>query len=446
MNILFILTDQQHRDALGCMGNPDVDTPHLDRLAESGILFRRCYSNDPVCGPYRGSLLTGQYTSRCGVIRNGQRLPVGTPTFAEAFNQAGYHTAWVGKWHLGANGNEPIPPDLQGGFQRFFGYQCYNDFYQNIWFYDHFGKRHEKSGHRTEATTNLAMEQVDDIAKAQKPFLLMVSYQAPHYPVQPAAEYAAMYKGREIHHRPNCQRETDPYTPTNSPPSPRPFEQDPTYKSYGGNLDEYIRLYNAMCTQIDTNVGRLLEHLQQLGLAEDTAIIFTSDHGDMQGSHGRTNKCLPYEESAGVPLIIHLPGTGGGRVTDHLVSGIDFMPTCIELAGIDPVPGVDGKSIAGFLNAEADTTRDAVFSERGDAWCMIVQDGWKLAAHRQEEGLVPMLMTHLDKDPYELRNRSQDPEVAELRHRLLAKLHAWDQDVRSGDTGSASQIASERML
>lgn len=429
MNILFIFSDQQQRDALGCMGNPNVDTPRLDRLAKQGALFRRCYSNDPVCGPFRGSLLTGQYTSRCGVTRNGAPLPAGTPTFADGFRGAGYATSWVGKWHLGGSGNGPIARELQGGFERFIGYQCYNAFEKDVCFYDREGAEHRFDGrHRTEVTTDLALEELDLLAADERPFLMMMSYQAPHYPEQPAEAYERMYRNRDISRRPNC-RDIDPYTPTYSPPSPQPKENDPDYRRYGNDLDEYIRLYNAMCTQIDDNVGRLLEALDRLGLAEDTLVVYTSDHGDMQGSHGLKNKCLPHEESAGIPLIVRAPGMEGGRVCDGLVSGIDFMPTCLDMAGIGPVEGVDGKSFAPWLRGERDTTMEEIFSERGD-WCMIVREGWKLVAERGEAGLTPTMMTHVDEDPYELRDRVEDGGVAELRRDLLARLEAWDREVR----------------
>lgn len=429
-NILFIFTDQQHRYALGCMGNSNVETPNLDRLAERGVLFRRCYSNDPVCGPFRGSLLTGQYTSRCGVHGNGCPLPEGTTTFADAFNAGGYNTAWVGKWHLGGNGNCPIPVSLRGGFQRFKGYQCYNGFYKDVCFYDEQDKEHRYDYHRTDVTTDIAISELELLAGKKDPFMLMMSYQAPHYPEQPAPEYEAMYRGRKIIRRPNCQ-DINPFTPTVSPRSPRPVELDPDFQRYGNNLDEYIRLYNAMCTQIDANVGRLIKALERLHIADNTIIVFTSDHGDMQGSHGLKNKCLPHEESAGIPLIVYAPGLPGGRVTDALVSGIDLMPTCLDLAGIDPVESVDGRSVAGFLRGDTDKTCDAVFSERGD-WCMIVKDGWKLAAERQDDGLAPTMMTHLDQDPYELSNRVEDLTVVERRSAMLEELAAWDREVRRG--------------
>ncbi|MFW6286452.1 MAG: sulfatase [Candidatus Sumerlaeota bacterium] len=428
MNLLFIFTDQQQRYALGCMGNPNIETPNLDRLAGKGVLFTQCYSNDPVCGPFRGSLMTGQYTSRCGVTRNGAPLPGGVTTFAEAFNAAGYQTSWVGKWHLGGGGNGPIPEELRGGFQNFIGYQCYNGFYDNVCFYDEEGEEHRFDKHRTDVTTDLAIERLEAMAAGEKPFMLMMSYQAPHYPEQPAPEYAILYKDKEIHHRPNV-REVDPYTQTYSPPSPKPAENDPDYQRYGANLDEYIRLYNAMCTQIDANVGRLIDTLDRLGVSDETMIFFTSDHGDMQGSHGLKNKCLPYEESAGIPFIAYVPGLPGGRVSDALVSGIDMMPTCLELAGLPPVESVDGWSFAPLLRGETEEACEEIFSERSN-WCMIVRDGWKLAADREEDGLNPTLLIHLEDDPYELENRVDDSDCEAVREDLLERLEAWDREVR----------------
>ena len=208
-----------------------------------------------------------------------------------------------------------------------------------------------------------------------------------------------------------------------------PLKNDPNFQRYGNNLNEYIRLYNAMCTQIDANIGRLLDTLERLGISDNTMVVFTSDHGDMQGSHGLKNKCLPHEESSGIPLIMYVPGLPGARITDGLVSGIDLMPTCLELAGIDPVPSVDGQSIAPYLRGETEKTCDAVFSERTN-WCMIVKDGWKLAAERQDDGLASSLMTHLDEDPYELLNRVEDPAVSERRRELLVELASWDDGVR----------------
>lgn len=427
MNFLFILTDQQNRDALSCMGNPNLETPNLDRLAARGTLHRRCYSPNPVCGPYRGTLLTGQYTSTCGVRNNGNPLPTDRTTFAEAFNQAGYETCWIGKWHLGANGNQCVPTHLRGGFKQFVGYQCCNGFYENVSFFDEANTEYRHEAHRTEVATDYAEARLVRMADQGAPFMMVASYQSPHYPEQPSPQYDRMYRGRKIIRRPNCQ-DIDPYTPTLSPPSPKPFERDPDYRRYGEDLDEYIRLYNAMCTQIDANVGRLLDRLEALGLADDTVILFTSDHGDLQGSHGLKNKCLPHEESAGVPLITYVPGNPEGAISDELISGIDFMPTFLDLAGIKIPDTVQGVSHAAQFKGQTAPETKAIFSENfqsKDSWCMMVKGEWKLAAHYTDEGLVPMLMTNLTEDPYEMKNLATDEQFAQIRSELLGELKQW---------------------
>ena len=429
MNLLFIFSDQQNRYALSCMDNPNLETPNLDHLAEKGILFRRCYSNNPICGPFRGSLMTGQYTSRCGVMKNGDPLPSDVKTFAEAFNDAGYETSWVGKWHLGGNGNGPIAEDLRGGFKNFIGYQCYNGYYDDVCFYDESNREHRFEKHRTEVTTDLAIDQLEALTQSSKPFMMMMSYQAPHYPEQPAPEYMEQYRNRKITRRPNCQ-DIDPFTPTFSPPGIEPPEKDPAYQCYGNNLDEYIRRYNAMCTQIDTNIGRLFDNLERLGAADNTMIFFTSDHGDMQGSHGLKNKCLPYEESTGIPLIAYVPGLQGGRISDALVSGIDMMPTCLDLAGLPRVDSVDGKSFASLIRGETENANEAVFSEYNE-WCMMVKGPWKLVAERKKNGLAPTLMIDLYEDPYEINNLVEDISMADLRKDLLSELELWDKDIRN---------------
>lgn len=429
MNILLIFTDQQQRYALGCMDNPNVITPNLDSLASRGVLFRRCYSNDPICGPYRGTLLTGQYSSRCGVIDNAWPLPADTTTLADAFNAGGYQTCFVGKWHLGGDGNRPIAKALQGGFQRFRGYQCYNGFQENVVFTDgrEVVKHYRK--HRTDAATDIAIEQIREMSREARPWMLTLAYQAPHYPEQPSDEYARMYAGRDVVRRPNT-REVDPFTRTWNPPSAWPPDDDPEYRRYGNDLDEYLRLYWAMCSQVDANVARLLATLEELGVADDTVVIYTSDHGDMQGSHGLKNKGYPHEESAGVPLIVHVPGAPAARVSDALVTGIDIMPTMLDLANLPACESVDGVSFAPLLRGENQTLIGPVFSER-NTWCMVCRGDWKLAADRNEDGsLTPTLMTNLRTDPYELTNRADDAAVAAERASLLETLDRWNRTVR----------------
>ncbi len=419
-NILFIFTDQQHRYALGCIGTPDIQTPHLDALAGEGVLFRNAYSACPICSPFRVNLFSGMYASQTGAFRNGCRIPEDCTPLAETLNQAGYQTSYVGKWHIGATGNRPIPEELQGGFQHFLGYQCYNGFYGDVVFYDKEGEAHEYEGHRSDVTTKLAIEQLEALAKEtpSKPFALFVSYQAPHYPVQPAPEYAAMYEGVDIQRRINSQ-EIDPYTGTHSPPSPKPPELDPDFQRYGNDLGEYLRLYYAMVSQVDAGIGRLLKTIDRLGLTENTVVIFTSDHGDMQGSHGLKNKSKPQEESTGIPLIVSVPGGARGLVTEALVSGVDLYPTLVDYAGLTPPENLPGISFAPLTMREPQVLEGPVFSEMQD-WKMVRRGNLKLVT--RGSSYIPSQCYDLAQDPFEMQNlvseESYRDAIVELREVL----------------------------
>lgn len=415
-NILYIFADQMHGFAMGCMGNTDVKTPNLDRLASEGVLFRNTYTNAPVCTPYRGVLLTGKYASQTGVTGNCHALPRGIPTIADRLNEGGYRTSYVGKWHLGDTGNIAVSPELRGGFQDFIGYQCYNDYLSDVWFFDEQGRRHTYEKHRTDATTDVALERLDSLADSR--FALFVSYQNPHYPVQPSPEYEALYAGATITRRPNVMP-IDPYTRTQSPPVPDPGK-DPNYLKYGNNLDEYIRLYYAMITQLDSNIGRIMARLEQLGLAENTVLMFTSDHGDMQGSHGLKNKQVFWEESTRVPLIVRVPNGLQGSTSEALISTVDFYPAIMEYCGLDEVPDMEGTSFARLTFGDSRTWKDEVYSEDGK-WIMVRKGNYKLVADNKTYESTHLF--DLSSDPYEMANIVG--EFPELTEQLKIGLVAW---------------------
>ena len=408
MNILLIFSDQQHKYSLGKV-NPEFITPNLDALADDGVLFANGYSPNPVCGPYRGCLMTGQYTSRCRVYDNGFPLPNGVPTIAGKLSEAGYQTSYVGKWHLGGNGQGVIEECNRGGFKRFIGYQCYNGFdtrppFNNkVVFADENNVLHEFKEHRTDVTARLAVERMREL-DMNKPFFMAVSFQAPHYPEQPLDEYAALYKGKVFTKTPDYSY-VEPYTPTFSPYSPRPFDGCPDYQRYGGNMDEYQRLYAGMVTQVDAGVGKIIDELKRLGKYDDTMIIYTSDHGDMQGSHGLKNKCYPHEKSAGVPFIVRLPGGRRGEISDCIVNGVDIMPTALELAGLEVNSATDGKSFLKYMQGKADKINDYIISEyvlHECPWRKIRTDKYKLTVTMND--YKPLSLYDMQNDVWELND------------------------------------------
>lgn len=441
-NILFLFADQMHAFAMRCMGTDDIRTPNLDQLASEGVLFRNSYSNAPVCTPYRGTLFTGRYASQTGMFGNQAALPKGEPTLADSLNGAGYLTSYVGKWHIGDTWNKWVPPNLRGGFTEFIGYQAHNNFIDDVWFFDEEGNKREFNKHRTDATTDIVIEKLEQYQKgAEKPFALFASYQNPHYPEQPDAQYEALYDGVEIQRRPNSQ-DVEPYTATHSPPSPKPRENDPVYQKYGGDLGAYLRAYYAMVTQLDDNVGRVMRALDALGLRGNTVVVFTSDHGDLQGSHGLKNKSLAWEESSRVPHIVRAPGGLEGHVSDAVASGIDHYPTLLDFAGGETPSDKEGFNLAPLIRGETAETPQTVFCEMSGwgsrrAWRMIRKGPWKLTCdwadpeNGSEGGLRASHLFDLSVDPYEMNCLVNSEAHQTLRKALQAELKAWAHRVRA---------------
>jgi arylsulfatase A-like enzyme len=366
---------------------------------------------------------TGRYAGNLGTLANDARIPSGIPTMADAFRNAGYLTSYVGKWHIGGTGNVPVTEDLRGGFEAFAEFQCYNEFRQDVRFFDEQNQPLEFPGHhRTDATFDLAIERLRAAAKDGRPFLLCVSEQAPHYPCQPSEEFLAPFRGRHMSVRPNTVVGTDPYTPTYSPPSPEK-EEDPTFKAYGGDMQEYLRHYHAAVSQVDDGVGRLVAELEKLGIAENTIVVFSSDHGDMQGSHGLINKCVPYEESVRIPFIAAGPGIVPGAVREETIGTVDFFRTFAELCGLKGAGARSGHSFAPILFGHTSAVEMQTFSEDQSGWAMVRESRWKLVCGLH--GDSPITLFDLDEDPFETSNLLGSDRTACIERRLLDAVRTW---------------------
>ncbi len=420
MNILMIMTDQQHKYALGAV-TPYVKTPNLDKLAKNGTLFTNAYSNNPVCSPFRAILYSGKYSKDTGAMGNECIIPDSEITLPNELEKLGYETSFVGKYHIGDKGNTPILEKYRAGHKHFFGYQCYNGFLDNVCFYDENDVEHTFDGHRTDVTTEIGIDRLRMLAKKEKPFLHTIFYQAPHYPEQPSLKYEKMYDDFTFP-MPEEFSEVEPYTPTFSPPSPKPRELDRDYKNYGGDIQRYLKLYYAMVSQIDENVGKILDELETLGIAEDTAIIFSADHGDMQGSHGMVNKCLPFERSCGIPLIVNIPGTSQIPVVDTPVSAVDYYPTCLDIAGVKSCKEIPGESLIPLSIGEK-TSHIPVFAENNlgqNNWIMYRDEKFKIVAERDSH--EPVYLFDMVNDNTESCNLLGKPEYAEIQADLTKKL------------------------
>ena len=332
-NILYVFADQMRASALGCMGDERVHTPHLDRLAAQGVLFRNAIANTPVCTPSRASLLTGRHAWTCRCIVNDLRLPEDEISIADVLKGQGYRTGYIGKWHLdGISRHMFTPPGRRRhGFDDYWAaYNCHHDYFDCKYYLDDSPDVIREPGYDADVQANQAigfMERAQRDAPGE-PWCLFLSWGPPHAPYrQVHQEFLNMYPPDKVELRPNAQ----------------------------GADRRDIAGYYAHCTAIDLDMGRLMQALDRLGLAENTILVFSSDHGDMLWSQGRVKKQQPWEESVHIPLIVRWPaGLPVGAVNDTLISIADYTPTLLGLAGA-PVPeSMNGLDLSGTLEMTDD--------------------------------------------------------------------------------------------
>jgi arylsulfatase A-like enzyme len=413
-NILLIIPDQLRAQALGCMGNADVHTPNLDRLAAEGVLFRQTFANSPVCCPARAVLLTGTYAHRNGMVANDLRLRESEVTLAKLLRAQGYRTGLVGKWHLDGGKREPgfVPPGpRRQGFDFWAAYECRHDAFHPLVFRDT-PQPLRSTKFEPEFLTDIAIDFLR--TNRDRPFFLMLAPGPPHDPYGAPEKYARLYDPAKLTLRPNWR-----------PGVPQAGRDD-------------LAAYYAAITAIDDQVGRLLRALKVLKLEENTIVLFTADHGDMLGSQGARLKRKPWEESIRVPGILRYPAhVRAGRRSDVLLSHVDMAPTLLSLCGLKPPPDMQGSDLSRVVLGKTDRGPDSAFFQifvpfTGDStprpWRGVRTQRYLYARTEKE----PWLLYDLEKDPYELTNLVAAPAAAAVRKELDARLEKWMKD--TGDS------------
>ncbi len=434
-NILWVFADQMRGMAMGCAGDPNVSTPNLDRMAEDGVRFTQACSTFPVCVPFRFSLYTGQRASTRWVPGIDYRMSPAERTIAHELNDVGYQTAHVGKWHLrGGYGPDPIkawgglipiPRFNQGSFQRWKGGQSF-EIKDPYYFAEDDPKPRQLSGYHTDAFFSLARDEIAEMAEKEDPWFMSLSVSPPHPPYL-GPDFSQECRLRDIRHRDNVdiERYTSFYTGM-MVKEPACWEDDPNI-----GFQRMMTEYYLMIENLDMNVGRLLGWLEAEGLAEDTIVLFFSDHGDMLASHGMHGKWTYLEESINIPLLVRIPekrrktGFTPGRVIDCPTCTEDFFPTTLEFAGLPVDPDLPGTSLEPWCQGEA-PDRDGVvleYIEAGRSTSFSPYRAYKTTTHKyvvNQEG--PHCLYNLEQDPYEMTNLLDDPEsvgVQQQMHRTL---------------------------
>jgi arylsulfatase A-like enzyme len=415
-NVLVFFTDQQRFDTTGVHGNPHGLTPHFDRMAREGVHVEHSFTCQPVCAPSRAALQTGRYPTATGCFRNGIPLPAGEPTLAHRFAAAGYQTAYMGKWHLADDDVAgPVRPEQRGGYERWLAsnlLEFTSDAYETT-LHDERGEPHDLPGYRADALTDAAISYLRQ--DRDRPFFLFLSYLEPHH-----------QNSRDDYPAPHgyADRYPDPWLPGD-------------LAALDGNTREHLAGYYGMVRRVDECLGRVRGTLDELGLADDTVVLYTSDHGCHFKTRNDEYKRSCHDASIRVPTALTGPGFDSGQPVRRLVSHIDLPPTLLDVAGIAMPPEMDGHSLLPVVRGEPDPRPDDVVVQisesqvgralRTPRWKYAAvapgADGWTTPA---AERYVDSHLYDLDADPHELHDLVDSPAhrdvLAQLRDRLVERI------------------------
>ena len=417
-NIVLILSDDHNYRALGCSGNESIRTPNLDHLAEEGMFFSRCFNPNPICGPARACIYTGQDSWTNGVIRNGIPINKSSPRLPTLLAAAGYETSFIGKWH---NDGKPWTRGYSSGGRCWAG----GKFDQFEMALTDFGGGPETQKAAEDYSSTVFTD--DAVAYLEKdhasPFLLVLAYTVGHDAFLAPPGYEGKYRPDDIS------------VPPNFMPKP-PFEQfnplirDETVLPFPRNeadVREATAEYYAMFEHLDEQVGRVLTTLEEKDLSDETLVVFASVKGLSLGSRGIIGKQTMYEEGLRSSLIVRHPTLrSAGKSTSELVSTMDILPTICEAAGVEIPESVEGESVLGIYNGTGEG-RDRLFFSYHDPVRFTVTRAVRTKRYKLVQHLVTdeRELFDLKNDPYELTNLMGTAEGKEIEPELTRELMLW---------------------
>ncbi|NCT09046.1 MAG: sulfatase [Flavobacteriia bacterium] len=410
-NLLIIVTDQLRVQATGYGGDINIKTPHIDQLASISANFTNAVSGMPVCTPFRGSLLTGQRPHTNGMFMNDIQLDTNAISMGKVCAKAGYTTGYIGKWHLDGNGREKfIPPgNRRQGFQFWMANECSHDYNKSIYYDNNNPEPKYWKGYDAFAQTDAAIDFMKSKKEADNPFLLVLSLGTPHDPYNSAPnKYKKMFNPKDLILRPNVPKEME------------------------NELRGKLAGYYAHVAAIDDMIGKIIQSLKETNQLDNTLILFTSDHGDLLGSHGAYKKQQPYNESIKTPMLLHIPKNlrvkPGNRKA--LINSEDILPTLLGLCGIDIPKSVEGINYKKYLEG-----KDNSVGKETIITCIQPFAEWNRNRNGKEyRGLVtekytyvkdlngPWLLFDNEKDPYQTNNLVNNDNYSDLQSNLESRL------------------------
>jgi arylsulfatase A-like enzyme len=420
MNLLFVFADELRAQSVSCDGNPEVQTPVLDRLATEGVVFDHAYSTTPVCTPARASMLTGCWPRVHKAAGNDLPIDPAAPSIARALKASGYVCGYDGKWHLGGFPRDRfIPPGAERlGFDDFWSsWNCSHQYMWPRWHRDT-PEVHELPGrYEPEVQTDLAIEWLGHlrVSNPDQPFCLFVSYGPPHEPYRPTPPgMEGHYDPKDLTVRPNVPKEI----------------------ANAELLD--LADYYGHITALDRQLGRLVEFLEQHDILDDTLVAYSSDHGTMLGSHGLHSKQVPFEEAIAIPLVMRGRSALGplGRHDDLIIGMVDIAPTLLGLLGIANKEQMQGLDLSAHIADPTLTGRpsslclenalvfDNAVAQGIRPWWGVRTDRYTYARHLEEA----WLLFDNEADPYQMLNLVDASHLADVRAEMDGHLKRWSQE------------------
>ena len=434
-NIIFYFTDQQRWDTCGCFGQPLDITPNLDQLAREGVKFDNAFSPQPVCGPCRALFQTGKWPTETGCFRNNIMLPAGVKTLGSHIEEAGYETAYIGKWHLASDGELEKPPtvdhtvtaiprELRGGYTGFWRAADVLEFTSHGYdgfVFDENNNRVDFQGYRADCINDLALGFFETYDK-KKPFFMTISQIEPHH-----------QNDRKHYEGPDGSKERF-----------KNFVLPEDLKALGGNAAEEYPDYLGQCASLDENLGRLVAKLKEKGLYENTVIIFASDHGSHFLTRNRDEHLNGYDDykrschdaCLHVPLVIAGGPFKGGVAVEELVSTASLPKTILALAGVDVGGAMIGENLLDVVEKKDHNRPNEIFAQISESrvgrcirtarytysvYAPGVNGGEAAAAGRYADDFL----YDMEEDPHQLNNVVASPAYAQVKEELRARLLDW---------------------
>lgn len=434
-NIIFLFADDQSTYSVGCYGNPDVQTPNMDKLARDGVVFDRHYNTTAICMASRANVFTGMYEYKTGTnFSHGDMKPdVWSRSYPIRLRESGYLTAFAGKFGIVVEGKRLCESDFDywGGGPGQTDYATARNRSMAKYAADY--------PHSTLSYGAFGQDVIRDSVKQSKPFCLSISFKAPHKPATPDPKFDDVYRGKVFTKPSNFGREHGEHLS----PQSKQGRQYPRFTEwkYDTAYDEEMRKYHQQVYAVDVALGMIRDEVEAQGIAENTVIIYTSDNGYICGSHGYGSKVLPMEESSRVPLMIYDPrsaAAGKGLRCKALTGNIDFAPTILELAGLPGTPNIDGVSLLPLLEDPSMDLREqmAFINTYGDlptqSLTCLTKD-WKYTYwwYGDSEMEPTEELFHVKADPSEFTNLAGNTEakamLSTMRDRYDVELAKWKQ-------------------